>query len=317
MDFTFDDEQLALQDVARGADWSAVRAAAAARAGRGPGGDHARPLWSTLVDLGWTGLLVPEEYGGTGAGLLETCIVLEQMGRIPLPGPFFSSAVAAMLAARALGADRAAGRPGLGRRAGAPWRSGSRATATRWAPCGPGPGARGTTGSCSGQKPLVIDGHTADWVIVVARSEEGVRSYLLESPGGELVPSLDPTRKLARLVLDDDAGHPARPRRATSRPCGAASSDDIAVGLAAETGGRRRPGADRGDRLRQGAGRLRPAGRHVPGGAAPARRHVPRRWRWPGPGVQFAAWASDTESPERAQCRRHGVELRRRRRRSG
>ena len=61
-------------------------------------------LWSTLVDLGWTGLLVPAELGGTGAGLLETCIVLEQMGRLPLPGPFFSSAVAATLAARSLGA---------------------------------------------------------------------------------------------------------------------------------------------------------------------------------------------------------------------
>ncbi len=72
-------------------------------------------LWSTLVELGWTGLLVPEEQGGSGTGLLEMCVVLEQMGRIPLPGPFFSSAVAATLAARALGATELLGRPGLRR----------------------------------------------------------------------------------------------------------------------------------------------------------------------------------------------------------
>ena len=42
-------------------------------------------LWERLVALGWTSMLIP----GEGAGLLEMCIVLEQMGRVPLPGPFF------------------------------------------------------------------------------------------------------------------------------------------------------------------------------------------------------------------------------------
>src|ERR1700677_4397563 len=103
VDFTYDDEQLALQEVARGAlerqcGSDVVRQLADEADGITPA------LWSTLVDLGWTGLLVPEEYGGSGAGLLEMCVVLEEMGRIPLPGPFFSSSVAATLAARALGA---------------------------------------------------------------------------------------------------------------------------------------------------------------------------------------------------------------------
>ncbi len=82
---------------------------------------------------------MPEEYGGTGAGLLEMCIVLEQMGRIPLPGPFFSSAVAATLAARALGAtellaDLAVGHPPGHRR---PRRAGSRRAAPHRAHAGP------------------------------------------------------------------------------------------------------------------------------------------------------------------------------------
>src|SRR6202044_4133369 len=102
VDFTYDDEQLALQEVARSAlerecGPSVVRQLADDADGITPA------LWSTLVDLGWTGLLVPDEYGGSGAGLLELCVVLEEMGRIPGPGPFFSSPVAAPRAAGALG----------------------------------------------------------------------------------------------------------------------------------------------------------------------------------------------------------------------
>src|ERR1700677_2586566 len=201
VDFTYDDEQLALQEVARGAlerecGPDVVRQLADEADGITPA------LWSTLVDLGWTGLLVPEEYGGSGAGLLEMCVVLEEMGRIPLPAPFFSPPVAAPRPARALGAtelltDLASGtRRGtvaLGEQGhGEPLstvRTRARRKAAQWV--------------ASGEKPIVVDGHTADWVIVVARSEEGVRSYLLESPEGALVPSLDPTRTLAPLVLDD------------------------------------------------------------------------------------------------------------------
>ncbi|MHB1585154.1 MAG: acyl-CoA dehydrogenase family protein, partial [Acidimicrobiales bacterium] len=102
MDFTFDAEQLALRDVARQAlerelDGNELRRLADDADG------VTGALWERLVELGWVGLLVPEADGGAGAGLLQASIVLEQMGRLPLPGPFFSSAVAATLAARALG----------------------------------------------------------------------------------------------------------------------------------------------------------------------------------------------------------------------
>src|SRR5580698_9965047 len=85
VDFTYDDEQIALQEVARGAlerecGPDVVRRLADEADGITPA------LWSTLADLGWTGLLVPEEYGGSGAGLPEMGVVLEEMGRVPLPG---------------------------------------------------------------------------------------------------------------------------------------------------------------------------------------------------------------------------------------
>ncbi len=48
-------------------------------------------LWQQIVDLGWTGLAFPEEYGGTGGSFLDLAVLLEEMGRALVPGPFFST----------------------------------------------------------------------------------------------------------------------------------------------------------------------------------------------------------------------------------
>jgi len=50
-------------------------------------------LWSQLVNLGWTGLVFPEEYGGTGGSFIDLTILLEEMGRSLLPSPFFSTVI--------------------------------------------------------------------------------------------------------------------------------------------------------------------------------------------------------------------------------
>jgi alkylation response protein AidB-like acyl-CoA dehydrogenase len=302
VDFTYDDEQLALQEAARGALERAcgpevLRQLADDDTGTTPA------LSSALVDLGWTGLLVPAELGGSGAGLLETCIVLEQMGRIPLPGPFFSSAVAATLAARALGetellTDLAAGtRRGtvaLGEQGHGDPLGTVRTRARR----------KGAQWVLSGEKPVVVDGHTADWAIVVARSEEGVRSYLLESPastaGAAPVPSLDPTRKLARMVLDET---PALPLGPPGNQAGIWRRvlDDVAVGLTAETVG----ASDRAlaEAIAYTSERIvfdKPVATYQ------TIRHrlvdMFQQVEMARAGFQFAAWASDTEAPEREQA---------------
>jgi alkylation response protein AidB-like acyl-CoA dehydrogenase len=303
VDFTFDAEQLALQDVARAAlerecGPEVVRELVDDPTGITPA------LWATLVDLGWTGMLVPAELGGTGAGLLEMTIVAEQMGRRPLPGPFFSSAVAATLAARALGANELLSDLAAGPRRGtvalgeqghgeplATVRTRARRKAAQWV--------------LSGEKPFVMDGHTADWVIVVARSEEGVRSYLLESPSTaagatvELVPSLDPTRKLARLALDETPAVPLGPS-GNQAQLWQRVQDDIAIGLAAETVG----AADRAlaEAIAYTSERVvfdKPVATYQ------TVRHrlveMYQQVEMARAGFQFAAWASDTESPERAQ----------------
>jgi acyl-CoA dehydrogenase len=50
-----------------------------------------KDLWSKIVELGWTGIRIPEEYGGLGLGHLELCVVAEELGRYLAPVPFSSS----------------------------------------------------------------------------------------------------------------------------------------------------------------------------------------------------------------------------------
>lgn len=293
MDFTFDAEQLALQEVARRAmsevGEATLRQLADDEAGVTP------ELWDRLVALGWTGMLVP----GEGAGLLETCIVLEQMGRIPLPGPFFSSAVTATLAARALGESGLLEELASGQKRGtvALHEQGDgdplgtvRARARR----------KGSGWVVTGAKPVVVDGHTADWAIVVALVEDGIRSFLLPGPPAEAVPSLDPTRKLARLVLEEEPVEPIGPP-GDQTTLWRQVLDDVAVGLAAEQVGV----ADRAleEAIEYTKGRVvfdRPvASFQVVKHRIVDMYHALEMAR---AGVHFAAWAADTEDPERARA---------------
>ncbi|HZA24945.1 MAG TPA: acyl-CoA dehydrogenase family protein, partial [Dehalococcoidia bacterium] len=50
-------------------------------------------LWRQMVNLGWTGLVFLEQYGGTGGSFIDLAVLLEEMGRSLLPGPFFSTVV--------------------------------------------------------------------------------------------------------------------------------------------------------------------------------------------------------------------------------
>src|SRR5437870_6352991 len=50
-------------------------------------------LWAKAARLGWLGIVVPAEYGGSGGSLSDAAVLYEELGRGPLPGPFFSSGV--------------------------------------------------------------------------------------------------------------------------------------------------------------------------------------------------------------------------------
>src|SRR5256885_10349069 len=55
-------------------------------------------LWRKAAELGWLGVLVPAEYGGSESALTDVAVLFEELGRAPLPGPFFSSGVLGTLA---------------------------------------------------------------------------------------------------------------------------------------------------------------------------------------------------------------------------
>ncbi|HEX3899663.1 MAG TPA: acyl-CoA dehydrogenase family protein [Mycobacteriales bacterium] len=206
MDFDFNDDQKALRDAVRDALAGLVDAHGLLEMA-GDGGLMPDALWDRIADLGWPGLLVPEEHGGLGLGLVDMTVVCEEMGRVPLPGPYFSSAVFATLAARRLGADDLLADLASGAKRGAvavEEMAGAgdplAAVQTRATKAGDG-------WSLDGLKPTVPDGATADWIIVIARDTDGLAAYLVEGADVEAVPGLDPTRQLGRLEL---AGTPAR-----------------------------------------------------------------------------------------------------------
>jgi alkylation response protein AidB-like acyl-CoA dehydrogenase len=62
-------------------------------------------LWQKAAEIGWLGMLVPEEYGGSGSTLTDAAVVFEQMGAGPLSGPFFSSGVLGALTVLEAGSD--------------------------------------------------------------------------------------------------------------------------------------------------------------------------------------------------------------------
>ncbi len=66
---------------------------------------YTEQLWRQLVALGWTGLAFPEQYGGTGGDFLDLSVLLEEMGRHLVPGPFFATVVLGGLSILDAGTD--------------------------------------------------------------------------------------------------------------------------------------------------------------------------------------------------------------------
>jgi alkylation response protein AidB-like acyl-CoA dehydrogenase len=234
VDFTFSPEQDGLRDAVRS---FVTRPGADAYRRDMLEDDHGftQAWWDEISDLGWPGLLVPESDGGSGLGLVDAVVVQEELGRVAQPGPYLSSAIAATLAATRLGADDLLAGLGSGRRRGTvaieeaghgdPLDTVS-ARATR----------SGDGWALDGVKELVLDGHTADFAIVAARTPDGLAAFLLENPGGESEPSLDVTRRAARLDLAGRTAKRIGPEGDQSSILGRVV-DDIEVALCAETVG--------------------------------------------------------------------------------
>jgi len=54
---------------------------------------YTEELWQKAVEMGWLGVIIPEQYGGTGNPLTSAAVLFEALGTGPLPGPYFSSGI--------------------------------------------------------------------------------------------------------------------------------------------------------------------------------------------------------------------------------
>ena len=152
--------------------------------------DSVAEFWSEVAGLGWLGLHLPEDVGGSGYGIDELVIVVEELARAVAPGPFVPSVIASAVIAAA-GDDELRSRflPGLadGSTVGAVALGGSVTMS-------------GTT--ASGDAGVVLGGAPASVVLVMVGDDVAV----VEVGGGVTIESprsLDPTRPSVRVTLDD------------------------------------------------------------------------------------------------------------------
>jgi alkylation response protein AidB-like acyl-CoA dehydrogenase len=175
-------------------------------------------FWQKLAEQGWLGLIYPEGYGGVGLGFVDLTVLMEEMGRVVMPGPYFSAVLLGGLSILEAGSESQK-KEWLPRIAGGEARVTLAWTepSARWDARGIAAPARATDGGfvLSGTKLFVPDAHTADAIVVAARTmegktaEDGVSLFLI--PGGtrgldvKLLPTMDQTRKLCEVTLRDVA----------------------------------------------------------------------------------------------------------------
>ena len=87
MDLTLTPDQELIRSTARDVLASRAATAGVTAVASEPAG-YSAALWKEMVELGWTGLAVPESYGGVGEGFLEACLLIEEMGAAQVPNPF-------------------------------------------------------------------------------------------------------------------------------------------------------------------------------------------------------------------------------------
>src|SRR5205085_12601681 len=104
MEFDLDDDQRALRDEAR-RFLEREAGIAYARSMMDDERGFTDDAWGKMASLGWTALPFAEEYGGLGQGFVALSILLSEMGRVVLPGPFLSTVVLAGTAVAEAGSE--------------------------------------------------------------------------------------------------------------------------------------------------------------------------------------------------------------------
>jgi alkylation response protein AidB-like acyl-CoA dehydrogenase len=215
MALVLNEEQSMLRDSARGliSDKAPVAHLRQLRDAKDATG-FSRDLWKAFAEMGFSGLLVPEEFGGSGLGCVEAGVVMEEIGRTLMPSPFLSTAV---LAASALSRGGSAAQKSeylpkivdgsLLAALAVDEGTKHRPLMTKMQAMRSGNGFK-----LNGDKAFVVDGHTADLLIVAARTagaageREGLTLFLVDprTKGVETErTAMVDAHNAARLVFDD------------------------------------------------------------------------------------------------------------------
>ena len=151
-------------------------------------------LWREMAELGWVGLVFPEKYGGSGMGFLDLAVLLEEMGKACLPGPYFSTVILGGLPILDFGSEEqkqeylpkiASGETIFTLALTEPSARYDAAT------IGVKANSNGDAYVLSGTKLFVPDAHIADYMLVVARTDDkakgeaGITIFIVDakSPG--------------------------------------------------------------------------------------------------------------------------------------
>lgn len=177
MDFSFTEEQdmlriLARDFLAKECPKAKVREMAKDERGCDP------QMWHSMAELGWLGLIFPEEYGGMGASFMDLVILMEEMGRNILPGPFFSTIALCALPLLEYGSSEQKTKflPRIAK-GEAIWTFALAESSGRYKASEVKLRAvlEGTNYVLQGYKIFVTDAHVADYILVVSRTGEGER----------------------------------------------------------------------------------------------------------------------------------------------
>jgi alkylation response protein AidB-like acyl-CoA dehydrogenase len=177
MDFSFTEEQdmlrMSAKDfLAKECPKARVREMAKDERGYDP------QVWHRMAELGWMGLVLPEEYGGMGASLMDLVILMEEMGRNILPGPFFSTIALCALPLLEYGSSEQKTRflPQIAK-GEAMWAFGLAESSGKYKASEVKLRAvlKGTNYVLQGHKLFVTDAHVADYILVAGRTAEGER----------------------------------------------------------------------------------------------------------------------------------------------
>ena len=211
MNFDFSDDQKLLQEQARKFLTDKCSRKLVRSVLDNNNNQYSKELWQQVVDMGWTATAIPEEYGGLGLGMLELCVIAEELGRSLAPIPFSSSIYIFAEFLKAYGSDEQK-KQYLPKIASGEFIGSFAFPETKGSPRANNLNSKVENNKLSGKKLPVSDGQVADVLIVAANSDNNqnhnsLSLYIVETNQDgvkeKLLDTLDPTRPSSEIEFND------------------------------------------------------------------------------------------------------------------